>query len=321
MQIMLLLIYALIVTTLYLYFTGLVRLLYTRQQKAEARMNRYLSAQGQKDAKDARRITRSELLKRLGGLLIRKNRKKGLELMLTRSGIPLRSEEFALCSFCCVIIPPVLAYLLTENIFSAAVFFIAGYAAPRMFVKASIKKRLNRFNRQLPDAVNIMIYSLKSGLSLIQAFESVATEMAGPVGDEFRRMVTEIKLLSRPKEEALENMNARVGSDDLDLVVTAIIIQAQIGGNLAEILENIAETVRDRIKINGEIRALTAQGRMSGIIVASIPLLVGAAILVLNPGYLSPLAEYPLGWILIGYSVLSEMVGFVVIKRIISIEF
>jgi tight adherence protein B len=134
-------------------------------------------------------------------------------------------------------------------------------------------------------------------------------------------MVREIKLLSRPKEEALENMNARVGSDDLDLIVTAIIIQAQIGGNLAEILENIAETVRDRIKINGEIKALTAQGRMSGIIVASIPLLVGGAILVLNPGYLAPLAMYPLGWIMVGYSIISEMVGFIVIKRIITIDF
>jgi tight adherence protein B len=168
-----LLIYALIITTLCLCCFSLVRLFYSKQLNAQSRISRYLSTEGPKDSKEVRRESRSMLLKRLGGLLVRKNRSSGLELMLTRSGIPLRSEEFALCAFGCAVIPPALAYLLTANIFTAAFVCIAGYTAPRMFVKSCIKKRLNKFNRQLPDAVNIMIYSLRSGLSLIQAFERV----------------------------------------------------------------------------------------------------------------------------------------------------
>jgi tight adherence protein B len=132
--------------------------------------------------------------------------------------------------------------------------------------------------------------------------------------------VNEIKVLSRPKEDALENMNRRINSEDLDLVVTAIAIQSQVGGNLAEVLENIVETVRDRIAIKGEIKAITAQGRISGIIVASIPLFVGTMILFIDPGYMKPLVTEPLGWMIIGFSVFSELLGFMFMKKIIDID-
>lgn len=311
----------LIFPTLYLYSLALFRVLYRKRIRQDARLDQYLAAErpGGRDEKSS--FTLKSVIRRLGRSLIRKDRSARLELQLIRAGVPLRSEEYVIIAYLSAIVPPLLIYMLTGNIFAAAVTFVAGLIMPRQLLNAAIKKRLNRFNRQLPDAINVMIYALKSGLSLIQAAESVANEMTGPISSEFKRMVNEVTILSRPKNEALENMSRRVNSDDLDLVVTAITIHSQVGGNLAEVLENIVETVRDRITVKGEIRAITAQGRISGIIVASIPLFVGTMILFIDPGYMTPLVTKPLGWLLIGYCIISELFGFMLMKRIITIDF
>jgi tight adherence protein B len=311
----------LIIPTLYLYYLGLLRVLYRKRIRQDARLDRYLKAERLGDRDEKPSFTLKSVIRRLGKSLIRKDRSARLELQLIKAGILLRSEEYIIIAYLSAIVPPILIYMLTGNIFAAAVTFVAGLIMPRQLLNAAIKKRLNRFNQQLPDALNVMIYALKSGLSLIQAAESVANEMTGPISSEFKRMVNEVTILSRPKNEALENMSRRVNSDDLDLVVTAITIHSQVGGNLAEVLENIVETVRDRITIKGEIRAITAQGRISGIIVASIPLLVGTMILFIDPGYMKPLVTKPLGWVLIGYCIISELLGFMLMKRITNIDF
>ncbi|HZX47287.1 MAG: type II secretion system F family protein [Clostridia bacterium] len=311
----------LIFPTLYLYYLMIFKGLYKNKLRQSERIDKYLAAGSPEEQGERPVFTLKSLIRRLGRSLIREERSARLELQLIRAGILLRSEEYIIIVYLSVLIPPILIYMLTGNIFASAVTAVAGFLLPRQFLNASIRKRLNKFNQQLPDAINVMIYSLKSGLSLIQAVESVANEMSDPISGEFRRMLNEITLLSRPRNEAFENMSKRVSSDDLDLVVTAIIIQSQVGGNLAEVLENILETVRDRITIKGEIRAITAQGRISGIIVASIPVFVGTMILFIDPGYLEPLVTKPIGWLLIGFCIMSEFLGFVFMKKIMTIDF
>ena len=307
--------------TLYLYYLMVFRTLYRNRIRQDARLDRFLAAQRPEDRGEKTEPSLKHLIRRLGRPLIRKDRSARLELQLIRAGILLRSEEYIIIVYLSAIVPPLLIYMLTGNIFAAAVTLAAGLIMPRQLLNAAIRKRLNRFNQQLPDAINVMIYALKSGLSLIQAAESVANEMSDPISSEFKRMVNEITILSRPKNEALEDMSRRVNSEDLDLVVTAIVIHSQVGGNLAEVLENIVETVRDRITVKGEIRAITAQGRISGIIVASIPVFVGTMILFIDPGYLMPLVTKPMGWLLIGFCIISEFLGFIFMKQIMTIDF
>jgi len=299
----------------------LIFALYKGKLRQSDRIDKYLAAGSPKDRKERQAFSTKTLIRKIGRSLMKEDRSIRLELQLLRAGILLKSEEYIIIVYLSVLLPPILIYMLTGNIFASAVTAVAGLILPRQLLNASIRKRLNRFNQQLPDAINVMIYALKSGLSLIQAVESVANEMSDPIKSEFQRMLNEITLLSRPRNEALENMGRRVNSDDLDLVVTAIIIQSQVGGNLAEVLENIVETVRDRITIKGEIRAITAQGRISGVIVASIPVFVGAMILIMDPGYLKPLVTEPIGWLLIGFCIISEFLGFMLMKRIMTIDF
>ena len=314
-------IFSLVFSTLYLYYFMLIFALYKGKLRQSDRIDKYLAAGSPKDRKERQAFSTKILIRRIGRSLMKEDRSARLELQLLRAGILLKSEEYIIIVYLSVLLPPIFIYMLTGNIFASAVTAVAGLILPRQLLNASIRKRLNRFNQQLPDAINVMIYALKSGLSLIQAVESVANEMSDPIKSEFQRMLNEITLLSRPRNEALENMGRRVNSDDLDLVVTAIIIQSQVGGNLAEVLENIVETVRDRITIKGEIRAITAQGRISGVIVASIPVFVGAMILIMDPGYLKPLVTEPIGWLLIGFCIISEFLGFMLMKRIMTIDF
>ncbi len=314
-------IFSLVFSTLYLYYLMLFFALYKNKLRQSERIDKYLATGSPEEQGEKPVFTLKSLVRRLGSSLIREERSARLELQLLRAGILLRSEEYIIIVYLSVLLPPILIYMLTGNVFASAVTAVAGFILPRQLLNASIKRRLNKFNQQLPDAINVMIYSLKSGLSLIQAVESVANEMSDPIRSEFRRMVNEITLLSRPRNEALESMSKRVNSDDLDLVVTAIIIQSQVGGNLAEVLENIVETVRDRITIKGDIRAITAQGRISGIIVASIPVFVGTMILFIDPGYLKPLVTEPIGWLLIGFCIVSELLGFIFMKKIMTIDF
>jgi tight adherence protein B len=311
----------LIFITIYLINLILFKALYKKQLRQNKRVGRYLAAGGAGDLRGELGFSIQSLVRRLGKSLLKEDRSAKLELQLLRAGVLLKSEEYIILVYLSVLAPPLLIYALTGNIFASAVTVVAGLIVPKQLLNVAIRKRLDKFNHQLPDAVSVMIYSLKSGLSLIQALESVANEMSEPIKSEFKRTVNEITILSRPKEDALENMNKRINSDDLDLVVTAIAIQSQVGGNLAEVLDNIVETVRDRIAIKGEIKAITAQGRISGIVVASIPVFVGTMILFMDPGYLQPLIADPVGWMLIGFSILSEFIGFMFMKKIINIEF
>ena len=139
-----------------------------------------------------------------------------------------------------------------------------------------------------------------------------------PLGGEYKRTLREIQLDT--PETALNNMSHRVGSDDLELVVTAIITQRKVGGNLAEILDSIAGTIRERVRIQGEIKTLTAQGRISGLIIGLLPVALVAVLFVINPGYIGMLFTEPIGLVLVGGAVIGEIVGVLIVKKIVDIK-
>jgi tight adherence protein B len=209
--------------------------------------------------------------------------------------------------------------LLLRDPLSALVGALLGYFLPRMWVGRRIGSRLNAFNKQLPDTITLLSNSLRAGSSFLQSIELVSRETPAPMGSEMGRVVREVNL-GLSMEEALSNMVRRIKSDDLDLMVTAIGVQQQVGGNLAEILDTIAFTIRERVRIKGEIRTLTAQGRYSGYLVAFLPIAIMITLNFINPEFMQPLFTELIGQILLVCGGIMMLIGFFAIQKITNIK-
>jgi tight adherence protein B len=201
-----------------------------------------------------------------------------------------------------------------------------GFMAPRFWLNNRKSSRLKAFNKQLPDTVTLIANALRAGSSFLQAIELVVRESRPPISTEFGRVIREVNL-GLPFDIALENMVQRVKSEDFELMATAIAIQHQVGGNLAEILDSIAFTIRERIRIKGEIRTLTAQQRMSGYVVGGLPFFLALFIYLAAPKFFDPMfvsppdvIGIPLGVILFGIALLAMGAGFYFIQKIVDIE-
>lgn len=238
---------------------------------------------------------------------------------LNAAGLPLKSEEYMAISMLVIIIIPVLLLLVTQNTWLAIISVVIGLFLPNLYVKSKKNSRLMAFNQQLGDALGIMANSLRAGFGFQQAMQTVQRELPPPISTEFAWTLKEIQL-GFSQEEALQNLTDRIGSDNLEMVTTGIMIQRQVGGDLAMILENIAETIRARAKIKRQIKTLTAQGKMSGIVVGLLPIGLIAFMLIWNPDYFLIIIKDIRGWAMIIYSVLSELLGLFVISRIVDIE-
>ncbi len=196
---------------------------------------------------------------------------------------------------------------------------VIGYFAPRFWVGRRIGGRLSAFNKQLPDTITLVSNSLRAGSSFLQSTELVSRESPAPMGEEMGRVVREVNL-GLGMEEALLNMVRRIKSEDLDLMVTAISIQQQVGGNLAEILDTIAFTIRERVRIKGEVNTLTAQGRYSGYLVAMLPIAIAFMINLISPSFMEPLFKQTIGQILLAVAGVMMLIGFFAIRKITDIK-
>lgn len=245
--------------------------------------------------------------------------KSKLQKELIKAHILLKAEEFITVSIISSLIVMALFSLIFRNIFVGIPFLLLGWMIPMMFIKNKKRKRVVAISGQLADAIVLIANSLKAGYSFLQAVEMVSREMVPPISEEFHQLQKEINL-GYTTEQALENLANRVESDDLGLVITAVLIQRQAGGNLAEILDNISGTIRDRIKIKGEIKTLTAQGRISGAIISMVPIGLAIILQLTNPEYMGLLFNNKIGWCILGIAVVMQLVGIYSINKIIKIE-
>ncbi|HYH03336.1 MAG TPA: type II secretion system F family protein [Bacillota bacterium] len=242
-----------------------------------------------------------------------------IELELQKADLPLRGYEFIFIIMGTTAGAIFLIFLWNQNIISMAVAGLLGFFGPLFILKIKQQKRVQKFNAQIGDSLVLISNSLKAGYGFMQAVEMVAKEMTPPIQSEFARVMQEINL-GTTTEEALVRMTERVNSNDMDLVITAMLIQRQIGGNLSEILDNISHTIRERVRIAGEVKTLTAQGRLSGFIIGSLPLALGMLLLMINPKYMMDLFTDPRGQFMIGYAVVAEIIAIIIIKKIITIK-
>jgi len=201
----------------------------------------------------------------------------------------------------------------------AALAATAGFFSPSLLVRLYRRRRLLRFNAQLVDGLQQMANALRAGFTLQQAIDQVGREGDAPLRQEFGLLIKEVKL-GLPLDDALAAMAKRLGSEELDLIATSTAIARQLGGNLAELFESIAATIRERFRLEGRIAALTSQGKLQGVIVAALPLGVGLFLDAYRPDLIGPMFETAYGYVLVGAVVLLQGTGFVVIRRIVAID-
>lgn len=246
---------------------------------------------------------------------------------LATADIKLRVTEYLALLVISAIGLAVVCYFLIGGITGAIIGGVLGSQIPRWYVKYAATKRMRAFDYQLSDTLNLWVNALRSGFSVLQGMEAIATELPPPVSKEFERILQEIRL-GIDMEEALAHSLSRVPSEDYDLVVTAINIQREVGGNLAEILDIISFTVRERVRIKGEIRTLTAQGRASGWVITILPMFLAGALYFINRSYIMELfarqepfiLSIPCGWLLVGTALIMIAAGGYAIQRIVDIE-
>ena len=242
-----------------------------------------------------------------------------LATQLARADLKITVGEFMAATVILVIAGGGLAYFLKRDILLSAVVVLVAFFGPRMYVGVARGRRLRAFTDQLGDTINLMVNGIRAGYSILQAMEAVSQEMGPPISDEFGRVVQEVQL-GLALEQAMDNMLRRVPSDDLDMMIVAINVQREVGGNLAEVLNSIAFTIRERVRIKGELRAMTGQSRMSGYMIGILPVAIAGFLYLLNPSYMAQLTDHVCGYVMLACAGIGIAAGFAVINKVMQIE-
>lgn len=238
---------------------------------------------------------------------------------LQSADIKMRPEEFSLIWLLIAVLPACLVVLFSGSTFVAVILFIIGLILPLMIIKIKQRARVKKFDEQLSDALIIACSCLKSGLSFTQSMETISKDMEAPIGTEFAQVLAEMNMGSS-MEEALERLNQRINSSYLSLTISAVLIQKQTGGNLSQILDNISNTIKERMKLKKELNSATASGKMTGILMGSMPVILLIIFYVVNPSFIMPLFQTSTGRIFLAVAAGLEIACFVLIKKIVTIK-
>lgn len=244
---------------------------------------------------------------------------QSLDLKLSRSDWKLKVSDFMVITAVVGVLALVIATRLSGSILIGAVVCLIALFIPYFLLNRNIKKRRKLFNNQLIEVLTQMANSLKAGFGLLQAMSQAADEAKPPIATEFKQTIYDIQV-GASVEDAFQDLNERVASPDLDIVITAILIQRGAGGSLAEILESVTHTMRERIRIRGEIDTLTSQQRLTGYLIGALPILLGAGFFLINRPYVSLLFTTNLGHIMLVIYAVMQGMGFFTIRRILNIE-
>lgn len=313
----------LVFLAVFLLILGVQQLKTGEQEKVSVRMSRVFGERvrgvlsGVKK-KDSNAGASRRILEMAGRPFVARQMTEKVEAELTKADIPLKGEEFLGLSLILSLGGGLFFILITGNPVAGLLAVALGGYLPYFALRMAKAKRLTKFNGQIGDALIVMANSLRSGFSFLQAMDMVRKELPNPIAKEFGASLQEMNW-GTPTEEALFNMASRINSEDLELVVTAVLIQRQVGGNLAEVLDNIANTIRERVRIKGEIKTLTAQGRLSGLIIGLLPVFLAVVLYFLNPEYMKLLSTNKTGLMLVSFAVLSQLLGLSIIRKIVQI--
>jgi tight adherence protein B len=304
-------------------FGAIVSTLTRRKRKIMARVVSYLANdRPEEEEKPSTTIRRSILQRSLstaGAKLEKLTPVMKWEKRISESGLTLKPGEFFFLRICITLLSAWMIYIFVHPILAFVLSFIVWFWLPGYYLKKKKLARLDRCVTQLSTALGTMANAMRAGFSFMQAMQMVAKEMPDPLGPEFDYTLREINL-GVPLEQAFQGLVNRLPDKDLEMVISALLIQRSTGGNLAELLETMQETVRGRIRIKEELKTLTAQGRISAWIISLLPILIGVVVNFINPEYFGPMLTHPLGWAMLGLGGISGMLGWIIIQKIVRIE-
>ncbi len=244
---------------------------------------------------------------------------RDLKILLEQADLNWTPGTFISISFGLAAALSASAFILSQAAMPAVFAAMAGLWFPLMYVKRLKRRRIRRFEEQFPEAIDLLGRSIRAGHAFPTGLKVVGEESPDPMATEFRQIFDEQKF-GLPLEDSLLGLADRIDMVDVRIFVTAILIQREVGGNMAEILDKISYTIRERFSLQRQIRVYTAQGRLTGYILAALPILLGLAIAALNPEYMAILFEDPMGKVLIAAAAVLQLLGFLLIRRIIDIE-
>jgi tight adherence protein B len=292
------------------------------QKKVDDRLERYAAGRGRVgpgQAAEAEGKKTSFIVQQVDRAVAKRRFATGIALQLAQADLKLSVGEFLIINFMSVLLCSFLFYVIGGSVFMAPLGAVVGFFLPRLYVNMRKRARLKAFNDQLGDTITLMANALRAGYSLIQAMEAVSREMPPPISEEFARVVKEVGL-GLTQEEAMNHLLERVRSEDLDLLITAINVQHEVGGNLAEILDSIGFTIRERVRILGEVRVLTAQGMLSGYVISFLPIGLMAILFLINREYIGAMFKEPCGWAMLAVMAIMITTGFIAIQKIVRID-
>ena len=296
----------------------------SRSRRALARRMRYYAGdmENPQDKPKERKSLKERFLNLLRGgsrLFHNIRHARGLDFKMQQAGIPLLGTEFMALLLLSAVVVGSIAIVIIKKWYAGILAAIIVVAVEYVYVLVRIERRSSSFTNQLGDCLMMVANALRAGFSFLQAMEMISKEMEPPISEEFKHVMRDIGL-GATTERALDDMDKRVGSPDFSLVVTAVLIQQQVGGDLAQILDTISETIQDRIRMRREVKTLTTQGRMSGWILILTPIAFALLMMASNPNYLDPLLHNSIGQVILGITVAMEIIGAIIINRIVDIE-
>lgn len=238
---------------------------------------------------------------------------------LAQAYVFMKPQEFYLISLLAGLGVFFLFYLLTRLAPIALLAGMLGYVYPEIYISGLKRKRGQKLNNQLPEALNIISNGLRAGLSFSQAVSVAGKDLDSPISEEFQKIIRD-NTLGKSMDDALTDFSKRTDDEDVDMFVTAMIIQRQVGGNLAEILDTISNTIRERVRIKGEVRTLTAQSKLSAVIISLLPIAIALIISVMNPSYIAKLFTTALGLVMLVLAVIMMVIGIFMLAKMVKLE-
>ncbi|NMA03851.1 MAG: type II secretion protein F [Clostridiales bacterium] len=265
---------------------------------------------------DLKKSKRGKKKLNLNFIYISKNLAEDIDI----AGLDIRGEEFIFLWILVAVVPAFLVYSITESMIKTTLCIAIFAAIPPIYLRLKISRKRVEFEKQLEGSLQVLANGVRSGFSFQQALNNLSKDMPDPLGAEFRAANHEIRL-GIDVETAFSKIARRMDSEDIEILTAAIVIQQQVGGSLSTILDSISGTIRDRLNMKALIRTLTAQGRISGLIIGVIPIGLLAIISVVNPEYTEIFFNTTYGHVLLAVAIVLESIGFLVIRKIIDIKF
>lgn len=310
-----------IFVTLLLIFHSLYLLLFEQRVTIKNRLKQtnlaldpFQAEQGQKQKGLLKEMYRKAIL-----FVEKSNYYTQIRTKLLQAYIKMKPIEFIEISIMAGLFMGLLLWLGSGSLILATIGFGLGFFVPELLMESIRKKRAKQLNDQLPQALSLISNGLRAGFSFPQAMAVVGREMEAPIADEFAKVLRD-NSYGKNMDEALLDLGKRTDDEDLDIFITTLLIHLQVGGDLSEILDTISETIRERVKLKGDIRTMTAQSQMSAVVIGILPIAIAGAMFVINPDYIGSLFSDPLGLMMVGIAAGMMLLGAFLLTRIVKVE-